>query len=704
MSSAETQFDAWLNAELRDVPPPEGLVERLQQIATISDEELDAALRNVPIPLGLTARLQRSRPSRFPLEKMGRLALAVSLLIAVGLAYLGLVLSFLVNSYVQPKSIARHGTGLDPDAISLELWDEREPAVEWEGVEMPLPADSPWAALDRPGGKVPQFALPESDELSPSGRSRQFGFAIPKDLDLLDSVNRWPEVRVGPNPFDEIEDLDKVPGLKPRGMDIPRGFGYDVAFLSKTGFHPFVSPATGPQLRTVLTPLGSDTASFELAQRYLRDGELPPRSELRTEEFLAAIDYQFPRPRDRALGLILSGGQSPFRGPNVQLLQLGVQARDLPAARRAATRLTLAVDVSGSMRWGDRLGTIRRAVEQLLDRALAEDRISLVAFQNESYTLVEGASPEQRDDLLAALDSLQPEGPTNVAAGLRSAFSVAQRETPSEGTANRVVLLTDGLTEMDQATAAQIDLRLADAAARGVQLHVVDLSQRDAEEEEPDPLLKRLAQKGNGRVFRAAGVDQVRWALEEILTGQSQRVAADAQLKVTFNPKAVAFYRLLGHEPRTVIALKAAQPQADFCAGQSSTVLYEVVLLPKGSDEVALAELTWRDPRDGQVHRASQTFRRGQFAALLYQAPLSLQAAAMVAEAAEVLRLSPFHPAWPNAGSLQPVLQLSRQVDSRIVAEPSYAAFLELLEKAVAARPSRSGGEPKLRPMRDANK
>ena len=58
--------------------------------------------------------------------------------------------------------------------------------------------------------------------------------------------------------------------------------------------------------------------------------------------------------------------------------------------------------------------------------------------------------------------------------------------------------------------------------------------------------LQRLSCAANDQ--RATDADQVRWSLQEILTGQTQCVAKDVTLTVTFRPTAVIEYRLLGHE------------------------------------------------------------------------------------------------------------------------------------------------------------
>ena len=86
-------------------------------------------------------------------------------------------------------------------------------------------------------------------------------------------------------------------------------------------------------------PLAVEPSSYELARRYLERNELPPADRVRTEEFLAAVDYNFPKPKQQSLGLTVAGGPSPISGEGFCLLQVGVQARqtDHGRARAACT-------------------------------------------------------------------------------------------------------------------------------------------------------------------------------------------------------------------------------------------------------------------------------------------------------------------------------------------------------------------------------
>ena len=135
--------------------------------------------------------------------------------------------------------------------------------------------------------------------------------------------------------------------------------------LQTMGFHPFVSPAASPRLQTCPVPLAVEPSSYELARRYLERNEWPPADRVRTEEFLAAVDYNFPKPKHQGLGLIVAGGPSPISGEGFCLLQVGVQARQTEHAKHAPLHLVLLIDTSTSMRWGSRMEIVRRALRRL---------------------------------------------------------------------------------------------------------------------------------------------------------------------------------------------------------------------------------------------------------------------------------------------------------------------------------------------------
>ncbi len=99
--------DAGLDEAVREVELPDGLLQRLAAIPLADDEGLDEALRDVPVPYELETSFRRHghrsgvRGKGRPLDRtlrISRIALAMSLIVAVSLSFgSALLLSWLLN-------------------------------------------------------------------------------------------------------------------------------------------------------------------------------------------------------------------------------------------------------------------------------------------------------------------------------------------------------------------------------------------------------------------------------------------------------------------------------------------------------------------------------------------------------------------------------------------------------------------------------
>lgn len=667
--------DDGLDQRLRDVPVPEGLVDRLQQTVRWTDVEVDDAVAEVPLPPGLISRLTRIAP-RNPRERnLRRLALAASLLLAVGLSYAGAWAIYATSGYWTAQQSSPEGldalestqiTGsaavepfIDP-RIAEQLVDEPEhvaaqsPEIELAVVERvpPIPVfPSPFPLLER--------IRPNAGRMAELGLEH-FGAEV---LGAAQVEAELPEWRL-------------LPGLVPRGMEPPKSPGFDLAFLHATRFHPVVMPAFDKELTTSRVPLSASRESFLLAGRSLSEGELPPPEMIRTEEFLAAVDYAYPAPvRDR-LALHTAAGLSPLGGSQLRLLQVGVRAADVEVPQRGPAHLIVCVDVSSSMQRGARLEQAQQALREIVPRLSSQDRVSLVAFGKDARVLIEMAGPSHATELLAAVDALRFEAGSNPVAALRLAYGLASEDAVVPGRTQQVLLFTDGLIEVDPLATRSLEAYLRTSAGRSARLWLVDLSSSQV----TPPHWLQLAQASDGRLEQAATADQMRWTLCEALTGKSQKVAAGATLSVWFNPQAVAGYRLFGHEA----TLLAAEPHADLFAGQTSVGLYELQLLPKPADHVATVTLAWRDAATGQPRTLAQRITRGSFAKSFSSEPASLQLATLAAEAAELLRRSPYR----EAGTFRLLRELAGEASGSTVENASYSELVSLLRQAERARPA----------------
>jgi Ca-activated chloride channel homolog len=195
-------------------------------------------------------------------------------------------------------------------------------------------------------------------------------------------------------------------------------------------------------------------------------------------------------------GLVMVGGPRSFglggyRGSPIEdALPVRMKERARQEPRNA---IALVIDKSGSMREEQRIVFAREAARQLVEHLKPHDRIAVIGFDREPFTIVPLSDVEEiRDDFEDRIDRLRPSGGTR----LFPALQEARRELAAESAKRRhIVVLSDGLSE-DAETALgrrqYYDLALA-LAEQGVTISTIALG-RDADAD----FLQRLASYGRG--------------------------------------------------------------------------------------------------------------------------------------------------------------------------------------------------------------
>jgi hypothetical protein len=734
------EADDWLDHELRNVPVPSGLRSALLRIAAQSDDaHFDAVLCDVTVPAGLLDRLQavaaapadHSRWSSSFRASGFRLAVAASLLVAVGLSYFGAMVASIGATYqlrvVKPSALAsesllqwgvpefpvpvtefRSDFDHDPGWLASAGRGESDPGVGGDflrSIDVPALAD----AVVRSFPKAEQDHAIASKDTQPGSRDGQAYLGqndlgqnlVAQDMLLSDTLLAGLSSAWGKQFFSasalggEVFAGRRVaaPETLRSGIDLPADRLFDRMFLLEYGIFP-PWPAKGmPAMRI---PLDIGTASYQSARMAIEAGHLPAAAEIRTEEFLAALDYGFPKPASQAVGLTVAAGPSPLGLGGLGLMQVGVQARELRAVRHAAVDLTIAVDLSSAPGAADRLTRARSALAAVAGQLGPDDRVTLISLGAAAYPLIEEAGPQDRAAWLAAVAALEPDPGLHARTGLLTALASASSTGASGAAAKnrgrKIVLLTDAAGGLDSQAIARVQQVLALPAAAGLRLDVVQFDSGSQD----DPLLVKLARVGHGKLRRVDKTHQLRAALVEIFSGQSQAVATEVRLTVNFNVSVVDSYRLLGHEPPSGYVAPAPL-SVSLLNGQSATALFEVQLLPTmgGDDEeIAVAQLEWRDPRDGQPRKTTQKLWRSQVSGSFPAASPTLQLAMLGVVTAEVLRNSPF----ASGLTLGDVVRWSREVNGAMAARDSFRDFVALVQKADRIKPQR--GAPRTNRVR----
>jgi Ca-activated chloride channel homolog len=165
--------------------------------------------------------------------------------------------------------------------------------------------------------------------------------------------------------------------------------------------------------------LDVDTASYGITRSYIDQGSLPPIDAVRTEEFVNAFDQGYKAPTDAAFILYGDGGPAPFIRPGNKLLRFGVQGYRVPDNNRKPFNLTYVIDASGSMESENRLGLVKNALIQLVDRLDERDSITIVAYSDDAWVVLEPTNAANKSTIKRAINSIYPTNSTNAEAGLR---------------------------------------------------------------------------------------------------------------------------------------------------------------------------------------------------------------------------------------------------------------------------------------------
>ena len=431
------------------------------------------------------------------------------------------------------------------------------------------------------------------------------------------------------------------------GLTPPNGAAYNDVFFKDYGTNPFID-TEDDHLSTF--GMDVDTASYSVTRRYLRDGYLPPPEAVRVEEFVNAFDYNYSSPSAEAFAVHIEGAPSRFgEGKRLQLLRIGIQGRVVPDENRKDATLTFVIDVSGSMDMENRLELVKRALTLLVEQLRPGDKVAIVVYGSRARIVLPHTGIEGREEILAAIHSLVPEGVTNAEEGLRLGYSLASRNAQVNGI-NRIILCSDGVANVGETGADGILRVIRSYVEEGITLTTLGFGMGNFN----DVLMEQLANNGDGSYAYIDTLNEAKRVFVENLTGTLQLIAKDAKVQVDFNPQVVSRFRLLGYENRRLDHEDFRDDKADggeIGSGHSVTALYELKLHEGATGQLATVFIRHEDPDTRRISEINEEISTTQLNKTFEAASPEFQLAGTVAEFAEILRES----FWAQEGSLEAV-------------------------------------------------
>jgi len=397
-----------------------------------------------------------------------------------------------------------------------------------------------------------------------------------------------------------------------------------------------------------------DTGAYSNMRRMLREGRLPPQDAVRVEELINYFDYAYAPPRDRRTPFAVHTQFAPTPwNADTRLLRIGIQGWK-PEGALPPANLVFLIDVSGSMQSADKLPLAKSALKLLTQQLDARDRISLVVYAGAAGVVLPPTPGDRKAEITAAIDQLSAGGSTNGAAGIETAYALAQQAF-IKGGINRVLLATDGDFNVGTVNFEQLKDLAERKRETGVALSTLGFGGGNYN----DQLMEQLADAGNGNYSYIDSLEEARRALVHSRAALLQTIAKDVKIQIEFNPAVVSEYRLIGYENRALAREDFNNDKVDageIGAGHSVTALYEVALVgdagtqvdplrygavsrsAPGSDELAFLRLRYKRPDADRSLLIEQPLYRSQQLDSVARADSDFRFAAAVAGFGQLLR------------------------------------------------------------------
>lgn len=339
-----------------------------------------------------------------------------------------------------------------------------------------------------------------------------------------------------------------------------------------------------------------DTASYANVRRMIQSGKTVPADAVRVEEMLNYFHYDYPSPKeDEPFSVNTQLTDCPWN-KDTKLMRVGLHAEDIDFSDRAPMNLVFLIDVSGSMYSADKLPLVQKSFSILTNELDEKDRISIVTYAGSDKVVIDGASGDCREEILEAIDRLQAGGSTAGAAGITTAYEIAEKNF-IEGGNNRIILATDGDLNVGVSSEGELKKLVEKKRKNDVSLSVLGFGTGNIK----DNKMETLADNGNGSYSYIDSINEAKKVLVDEMGGTLVTVAKDVKIQVEFNPAYVKGYRLIGYENRALSSEDFADDSKDageIGAGHTVTALYEVALSDSEMD-FASSDLKYTDASAG---------------------------------------------------------------------------------------------------------
>ena len=352
-----------------------------------------------------------------------------------------------------------------------------------------------------------------------------------------------------------------------------------------------------------------DTASYSNMRRFINNGREPEG--VRTEELINYFDYSFPKPNQNSahpFAIHTEVSNCPWqRGHGLAMIT--ITGAEMTHEQEIANNIVFLLDVSGSMDAPNKLPLLQQSLHLFIEELGENDRISIVTYAG-SDKIIADSIPGNNDSLLREkVDGLWAGGSTAGAAGITTAYELAEKNFIPGGN-NRIILATDGDFNVGISSNSALESLIEEKRESGVFITVLGFGMYNLK----DSKMETIADKGNGNYAYIDTLQEAEKVLVREFNSTMYTIAKDVKFQIEFNPDVVSEYRLIGYENRRLENEDFANDKkdaGDIGAGHTVTAFYELKftddstedaglkyqnLVSTGSDEIMTVSVRYKNP------------------------------------------------------------------------------------------------------------
>jgi Ca-activated chloride channel homolog len=324
------------------------------------------------------------------------------------------------------------------------------------------------------------------------------------------------------------------------------GFAFQIAAFAQEGASSASVSRTRALSTSGTTSANSTSSSTGSGNNtYYNRLTFTPPDAVAVEEFVNYHKHRLAEPKSgEAVALDTRWGSNEISALQPEaVLQIGLSTAEVnERTDLRPLNLALVIDRSGSMGDDDKLSRVKESLKAMVGKLRENDIVSIVVFDTDAQVLLPAAPLGDGFAVRRAIDCIQPNGSTNLDAGLMLGYREAQKNY-LKGPTNRVILLTDGIANVGVVDPGRIASRSSEYNGQGIDLSTIGVG-RDLNND----LLRELAASGRGLYHFVSDYKDIDKVFVNEVQSLISSVAKNARISVDHDSNLV-IEQIYGYQP-----------------------------------------------------------------------------------------------------------------------------------------------------------